>query len=146
MEILRYIKAVFFSVCGILASVSLEALGGYDNFLKTLIICMAIDIVSGWVVAAVFKKSAKTESGRLESGAGLKGLLKKGCMLLVIVIAVLLDDLMQTGGLTRDAVVIAFIVNELVSVIENMGLMGIKLPDALTDSVEALRNKKADKK
>lgn len=138
MDSLLFAKTVLFTACGILFSVIAECLGGFDDFIKTLLVFMIIDFITGWLVAAVFKKSRKTESGRLASGAGLRGLLKKGCIFLMVVISVMLDDLMHTNGFTRDAVIIAFILNELVSILENMGLMGIKLPDALTNALEML--------
>lgn len=138
MEQLHNVKAWVLTATGVLCSVVLESLGGYDDFLKTLIVFMVIDIFTGWLVAAVFKASKKTESGRLASAAGFRGLLKKGCMMLMILIAVLLDDLMHTQGLTRDAVIIAFVLNELISILENMGLMGVKLPDALTNALDLL--------
>jgi toxin secretion/phage lysis holin len=142
LESLHFIKTGFLSVLGIITSLAVESLGGYDHFLKTLIFFMAIDFVTGWLAAAAFKKSKKTDTGRLSSAAGFRGLLKKGCMLLMVVVAVLLDDLMSTNGLTRDAVLIAFILNELLSILENAGQMGIKMPDAIKNSLELLGKNK----
>lgn len=138
MNAINGLKVMLLSVSGLMLSVTVQSLGGYDALLQALIAFMAIDFITGWLVAAVFKKSTKTETGRLASAAGFRGLLKKGCTLLLIVIAVMLDGLMQTPGLTRDAVIIAFVLNELVSVLENMGLMGIKLPGALTNALDLL--------
>lgn len=132
------IKIMFITSAGFVLSAIIHSLGGYDEFLRTLLAFMTIDIITGWLAAAFFKNSTKTETGRLASAASFRGLLKKGCMLLMIVIAVMLDELMKTNGLTRDAVIIAFVLNELLSILENMGLMGIKLPTALTNALELL--------
>ena len=56
--------------------------GGWDASLLTLLIFMAADYITGLLVAGVFHNSPKTESGALESKAGLKGLLRKGGVLL----------------------------------------------------------------
>jgi toxin secretion/phage lysis holin len=138
LETWLFIKTGILTACGIIASVAVEVLGGYDHFFKTLVFFMVIDCVTGWMAAAVFKKSKKTETGRLSSKVCFRGLAKKGCMLLIIVVAVLLDDLMQTGELARDAVIIAFIINELISILENAGHMGVKMPDTLKNSLEIL--------
>lgn len=57
-----------------------QALGGWDVALKVLICFMALDYVTGWLVAAVWHKSAKSKTGALDSKASYKGLVKKGVM------------------------------------------------------------------
>lgn len=117
------------------------ALGGWSDSLTTLIIFMAIDYVSGLTVAGVFKKSKKSENGALESRAGFKGLIRKGMALLVVLIACRLDLLIGSRSFVRDSVIIAFIVNETVSIFENMGLMGIPLPSAISKAIDILKDK-----
>ena len=70
--------------------------GGWDHAVVTLVIFMLIDYVSGLVVAGIFHKSPKSENGALESKAGLKGLFRKGGILLVVLIAARLD--LQIGA------------------------------------------------
>jgi toxin secretion/phage lysis holin len=117
-------------------------LGGYDRFLRTLLFFMAIDILTGWILAAVFKKSVKTDTGKMSSGAGFKGIFKKGGMLLMVMAGVLLDELIGTGELTRDAIIIAFLATEMVSITENLGLMGVKYPAPLEQALEILSSKR----
>ena len=114
--------------------------GGWTAGMTTLVLFMAIDYVSGLIVAGVFKKSTKSESGALESRAGWKGLARKGMTLLFVLIAYRLDLLLNTNYI-RDAVVIGFCANELVSIVENAGLMGLPLPSAIQRALEVLRNK-----
>jgi toxin secretion/phage lysis holin len=126
---------------GLIASAVTESLGGYDHFLNALLAFMAVDLITGFLVAVVFKNSVKTETGRLSSGAWLKGLAKKTGMLLMVVVAVLLDGLLTTGTLTRNAVIVALSIGELISIMENMARMGIKMPQALTNALELLNVK-----
>lgn len=114
--------------------------GGWDASMVTLIIFILIDYVTGLIVAGVFHKSPKTETGTLESKAGLKGLLRKGGMLLVVLIACRLD-IMLGYHFIRDAVVIAFVANEALSIIENLGLMGVPIPPPIINAIDVLKRK-----
>ena len=115
-------------------------LGGWDTAVVTLVIFMAIDYISGLAVAGVFHASRKTDSGALESRAGWKGLCKKAMTLLFVLIAHRLDMVIGTTYI-RDAVVIAFVANELISIVENAGLMGVPLPAAIEKSIDLLQKK-----
>ena len=129
---------------GVVGSFIASLFGGFDAALITLIIFMCVDYVTGLIVAGVFHKSAKTKNGALESGVGWKGICKKGVTLLVVLVACRLDTVMGSNFI-RDAVVIAFIANETISIIENAGLMGIPIPGVITRAIEVLR-KKSDSK
>ena len=125
---------------GIVGGFIASLFGGWDDALMTLIIFMAIDYVTGLLVAGVFHKSNKTEKGSLESRAGFKGLCKKGMALLIVLIGARLD--MTIGSnIIRDACVVGIITNELISIIENAGLMGVPVPAILVNSIEILRKK-----
>lgn len=115
-------------------------LGGWDSAVVTLLIFMAIDYISGLAVAGVFHASRKTDSGALESRAGWKGLCKKAMTLLFVLIAHRLDMVIGTTYI-RDAVVIAFVANELISIVENAGLMGVPLPAVIEKSIDLLQKK-----
>lgn len=117
--------------------------GGWDAALVTLMIFILVDYVTGMIVAGVFHKSPKTENGALESKAGLKGLLRKGGMLLMVLIACRLD-LMLGAHFIRDAVVIALVTNEALSIVENLGLMGVPIPKPLINAIEVLKAKAKD--
>jgi len=125
---------------GIIGSTIAALFGGWDAALVTLVIFMAVDYITGLLVAGVFHRSGKSESGALESHAGWKGLLKKGVTLLVVLVACRLDLLMGSTFI-RDAVIIAFIVNEVISIAENAGLMGIRIPKVITGAIEVLKRK-----
>ncbi len=133
-------KETICTVIGVLGSVIASLFGGWDMGLVTLMIFMGIDYLSGLLVAGVFKKSKKTESGALESRAGWKGLCRKCMTLLFVLIAYRLDLIIGVNYI-RDAVIIGFVANELISIVENAGLMGIPLPDAITKAIDVLTSK-----
>lgn len=125
---------------GVVGSVIASLFGDWDAALVTLVIFMAIDYVTGLLVAGVFHNSGKTENGALESRAGWKGLCRKCITLLMVLVATRLDLVTGTNFI-RDAVVIAFIANETISIVENAGLMGINIPPAITSAIEVLKKK-----
>lgn len=131
---------VMSAILGILGAFFTTLFGGWDTGLATLIIFMTIDYLLGLIVAAIFKNSNKSESGALESRAGWKGLCRKCVTLLFVLVAYRLDLLIGTAYI-RDAVIIAFCVNELISIVENAGLMGIPLPAVITKAIEVLGSK-----
>ena len=133
-------KEFICTVVGIIGSGIASAFGGFDAGLVTLVIFMCIDYASGLVVAGVFKKSTKSETGALESKAGFKGLCKK-CMTLIFVLVTYRIDIVLGTSHIRNAVIIAFIANELISLVENAGLMGIPMPDIITKSIDILQKK-----
>ena len=133
-------KVKILSLLGCAGSVIASLFGGWDAALVTLLIFMGIDYVTGLIVAGVFHTSEKTENGTLESRAGWKGLCRKGVTLLVVLVACRLD-LMMGSNFIRDAVVIAFVANETISIIENAGLMGIPIPAVITKAIEVLKKK-----
>ncbi len=115
--------------------------GGSSPMLLTLLILMAADWGSGLLLAGVFRKSKKSESGAPESRAGLKGLAKKGMILLFVLVAHRLDLALGTTYI-RDVAVIGFAVNELLSIVEYAGLMGLPLPDVITNGIALLKGRK----
>lgn len=133
-------KEVICAAVGLIGSAIATAFGGWDTGLITLLIFMTIDYISGLIVAGVFKKSEKTDTGALESRAGFKGLCRKGMMLLFVLIAYRLDLLIHTDYI-RDAMIIGFVANELISIVENAGLMGIKLPDVIVRAIDILQKR-----
>ena len=130
------------SICtaiGITGSFIAGLFGGFDASMVTLIAFMAVDYVTGLILAAV-RKSPKTDTGGLSSRIGLKGLAKKCVILMLVLVSARLDITLGTSCI-RDAVCIGFIANELLSIIENAGLLGIPMPQALKNAVEILQKK-----
>lgn len=133
-------KMGFLTGVGVAGGAIATALGGWDAGLRTLVTLMAADYITGLAIAVVWKRSPKTETGAASSDAGLKGLLKKGAMLLLVLVAVQLDLMIGIDYL-RDGVIIALVVNELLSLAENMGLMGVPWPEPIKNAIELLTKK-----
>ena len=133
-------KEDFCTAVGLIGGAIASLYGGWDAALQTLIICMAVDYITGLIVAGVFHASPKTKTGTLESRAGWKGLCRKGMSLLIVLVACRLDAVMGSS-FVRDAVVIGFIANETLSIIENAGLMGVPIPKALARAVDILKQR-----
>ena len=132
-------KETFCTVSGVLGGILAAAFGGWDAALATLLVCICVDYVSGSILALVFHKSTKTESGAYNSAYGLKGLCKKGLMLLFVLVAVRMDSLLG-AAYVRDAVCIGFSANEILSIVENLGLAGIPMPQVIVKALEQLQN------
>lgn len=137
------IRAFFTAAVGAVGAGISTAFGGWTSAMTTLLIFMGIDYLTGLMVAGIFKRSQKTQNGALESRAGFKGLCRKGVMLLIVLVACRLDIELHTTYI-RDAVCIAFIVNETLSITENALLMGIPFPKALKNAIELLKAKGDD--
>lgn len=125
---------------GILAGIVSALIGGWTLALETLAIIIVLDYATGLIVAGVFHASPKSDGGALESKAAFKGLLRKVGIVVIVVAFHQLDRL--TGkSFFRDGAAWAFFVEEFISVIENLGLMGVPLPKFIIKSVEWLRKK-----
>ena len=112
--------------------------GGWNGAMTTLVILMLIDYITGIIVAGVFHNSPKCSGGALSSSVGFKGICRKFVILLIVVVACRVDMLLDSN-IIRDATCIGFCANELLSITENAGLMGIPLPRKLVDAIEILR-------
>ena len=137
-------KAAVMTGAGVIGGMISQAFGGWDAALITLLLFMAVDYLSGLIVAGVFQASDKSASGSLSSVACWQGLLKKGMTLIIVLVAARLDIVLGTA-FVRDAVVIAYVVNEAISIIENAGLMGLPVPDAIMSAIEQLQGKNEQK-
>ena len=133
-------KESFCTALGVIGAALAAAFGGWDAAMTALMVCISVDYISGSVLALVFHASRKSETGAYNSAYGLKGLCKKGLMLLFVLVAVQVDRLMGSDYV-RDAVCIGFCTNEILSIVENLGLAGVPLPQAVVKALEQLQKK-----
>jgi toxin secretion/phage lysis holin len=144
MKYINETKTGILGGLGLIGTFISKIFGGWDSAMTTLVIFMIADYVAGLVVAGVFKKSGKSENGALNSNAGWKGLCKKGMTLVIVLVAHRLDLSLGTQFI-KDAAIIGYIVNELLSIVENIGLMGVYIPPAISQAIDVLRKKGGDK-
>ena len=140
MENVVHIKNAVLAALAALGTFVANALGGWDAALQVLIGLMAADYVTGLIVAGVFKRSGKSETGALESRAGFKGLVRKCTILMLVWVATMLDRLTGAAYI-RTAVCLFFIGNEGLSILENTALMGVPYPAFIKNALEAMRDK-----
>jgi toxin secretion/phage lysis holin len=143
MEFLANVKVFLLSALGLLMTGISLTFGGWNEITITFVAVMVIDFLTGCLVAIVFKKSKKTDTGAYSSKVGLIGIIKKVGMVFMACIGGLADMILHTNFI-RDAILYAFILNEFASIVENMGLMGIKLPPIVTKALDLLKAKSED--
>ena len=137
------IKESLCTSVGIVGRMIISLLGGWDVPMQALIICMIIDYLSGLAVAGIFHKSKKSENGALNSRSGLKGLCMK-CMILFIIVAIIQVGKVLNVDWLRNATIIGFISNEFISIVENAGLMGMRLPKPVYKAIDILNDKEKE--
>ena len=107
------------------------AMGGWDSTLRVLVAMIAVDYLSGLLVATM-GRSNKTDYGGWSSKVGFVGLAKKGLMLMVVLVATMLDEAMGMA-VCRDAACWFYIANEGLSILENMSLAGVPFPEKIKE-------------
>lgn len=140
MENWNILKTVILTITGTAGSMIANLLGGWTEDLTTLLVLMGADFIMGLLIAGIWKKSEKSESGTLNSISAWKGLCRKGVSLLVVLTAHRLDVTLGTDYI-RTGAVIAFIANEAISIMENLGIMGIPMPGVMKRAIEVLAEK-----
>lgn len=124
------VKAVLAALCAIGGFL----FGDWNGPMLTLIGAIVIDYVSG-VIAAVVEKKVSSE-------VGAKGIAKKIFMLLIVAIANVVDiNVIGEGHVLKSVTVLFYIANECISILENAGRLGVKVPGKLLDVLEQLKNK-----
>lgn len=117
---------------------------GIDFSIKTLLLVMIIDYAIGISLAII--GSSKHGDGKLSSKIGYKGLIKKITILLLVGLGAIIDDYLVASGISfeyiKDISVVAFIINEIVSIVENSKLAGLEIPYIFTKLIEFLNIKK----
>ena len=125
-------------VVSVLGTIFVFLFGGWSMLLNVLIFVMAADYVTGLLVGLA-GKSKKTKKGGLSSKVGFKGLLKKCLILLILTVAYRIDIVVNANQLLYYAVMLFYISNEAISILENAALLDVPIPDKLINAIEALK-------
>lgn len=121
------------NIASVLLTTIIYLLGGMDIALKSLIIIIMIDYITG-IASAIYNK-------KLSSKIGFKGIIKKFSYLCIVALSVVIDNLIGQNGVIRTLVIYFFVANDGLSIIENMAEMDIKLPKKLVDSLEQIKER-----
>lgn len=98
-----------------------------------LLVLVVVDWFTGWAAAWT--------RGELKSRVGFNGILRKVLIFVVVAIAHLVDQVLGDLHMFRDAVIFFYLANELLSVVENMGKMGVPMPPIIRDAVHIFESK-----
>jgi toxin secretion/phage lysis holin len=137
---MRMKKEALCMIWGALATIGVKLFGGWTPTLGVVLTLMGIDFLAGFIVAAVFKKSPKSETGAADSMSMFKGLCKKFGMIFVIAASHQIDIALGVDYIMV-ATIYGFIANEALSIVENAGLMGIVKSEVLINAIEVLKGK-----
>lgn len=140
---LMQIKNIIGAVVGVIGTVIAHLFGGWSSTMTTLLILMGLDYLTGLIIAGVFNKSKKSKTGKLSSNECWKGLCKKGISLCFVLVGHRLDLMLGTDYV-REFVAISFIVTELISLVENAGIMGVPIPKVIMNVIDILNKKVGD--
>ena len=126
-------KNILNSIFSATASGLIYLLGGWDISIKVLIIFMVIDYITG-IISAIKNKE-------LSSKIGSFGLIKKCLMLILVAVAVEIDELTGQAGIFRTIVIYFYVGNEGISILENLIECDIKVPEKLKDILIQIQEK-----
>lgn len=126
---------LFEGATAVLGTVITALMGGWDTALKILVVLMVVDYLSGFLAAYKLKK--------VNSDVMFWGGVRKGVVFIVVIIAVLVDELVNNGlPIMRTLVLYYYIAREALSVTENFALLGVPLPQQLVDVLTQLQEEK----
>lgn len=121
---------------GIVGGFLCSVLGGWDVILKALVALVVLDYVTG-ILKAIYTKT-------LSSAVGFKGLIRKTLIFIVVATAVIVESVVGNTVPLREIVIIFFMCNEGISLLENVSQF-IPIPDKLKEVLVQLRDKKNTK-
>ena len=125
-------KEIFNTTVALIGSFLTYILGGWDTCLIVLVSFIVLDYMTG-VWGAFIQKKVSSDTGR-------RGILKKATILIVLIVAVLLDRLINNGTwVFRTLVCYFYIANEGISLLENAVKIGVPVPKKLLDTLEQLK-------
>lgn len=122
-------------ICSLLSTIGylfIYLVGGWDVALQCLVIAIALDYISGLMKAYINKT--------LSSRIGMRGLIKKLGLLIIVMVGTLVDRTTGNTGAVRTLVIYYFVANEGLSILENLGQAGIPIPQSVKKALKALKN------
>lgn len=136
------IDVIFKSIVAGAGAVTGYLYGGWDTLLQVLLIFVIVDYLTGIIAGGT--------NGKLSSKVGFRGILKKVLIFIIVAVAHWVDvavgvALGEDVAIFRNATIFFYLANELLSITENAGEMGVPIPEKLMNAVEILKGKKEEK-
>ena len=125
-------KSLLFVGSG-LSALILNLFGEWDMLITFLLIAVTLDYFTGMIASGI--------EGKLSSKSGIKGIGRKVLIFSLVTVAHLIDTILTNQHFIRNATIIFYLCNELVSIIENVGRAGVPVPEFLRKAVEVLKKK-----
>ena len=129
-------KYLFNEVSSVILTFTIYYLGGFDVALKSLLVIIVIDYITG-VLSAIYNKE-------LSSKIGFRGIIKKFSYIFIVALSVVLDKILGNTGTVRNLVIYFFVANDGISILENVSEMNIPLPKKLLEILEQLKDKEGE--
>lgn len=130
LTIWKVTRAVLVGIGGTLGIL----IGGLDGLLIALLVFMTIDIITG-VSRAIVEKT-------LSSRIMFLGLLRKCCIFLLVIVGHVVDAyVIKTGDAVRTMIIVFYISNDGLSILENSVALGLPVPNKLREILAQLREK-----
>lgn len=112
-----------------------DVLGGWDGLLSALILFMVVEYLTQILVAILNKKRSNE--------IGFCGIAKKVSIIFLVAVGNVIDVLViQNGSIIRTAVIFFYLSNEGITIIENVAILGLPIPQRLKDILEQLKDGK----
>lgn len=128
----------YFKICIAAGGAAVSYLyGGWSDLLGILLAFVVVDYMTGFLASAT--------EGKLSSAIGCWGIAKKVCMFVMVAVAHMVDKSMGQAHLFRDATIFFYLANELLSMLENMGRVGVPIPPLISEAVAVLQGKSGKK-
>lgn len=132
-------KIIFSAIVGFVGAIISEMLGGFDIYVKILMVFIFIDIASG-VLLSFRGRSDKTESGFFSSAALYNGLIKR-CYYFVLIFVVVCLEMIIGVHFLRDAVIWFFVAYEGSSIVEHAARAGVPVPDVILNALDIVKSR-----
>jgi toxin secretion/phage lysis holin len=130
------LEVAFKTGAAILGGIAGLIFGESSGLIPFLFWSSIIDYISGVFAGLIERK--------LSSKIGFKGIAKKVMIFVMVALAHQVDSALGTKNMFRDATIVFYIANEMISIFENAKRMGVDVPERLLQAVEVLKGK--DKK
>jgi len=120
------------TVIGIVGGYFAAIFGQWDSILWALLVIMVLDCLTG-VIKAIYTKTMSSE-------IGFKGLLKKITVLIIVALSNVLQQITGDNVAIREIVIMFYVANEGISVLENVAVIYPQMPKAIKDILLQIRD------